>query len=247
MAYVQRFSDRVQDYTRYRPSYPHAMLDHLAQYGLHPGAVVMDAGSGTGILSELLLDRGATVYAVEPNAPMREESVRRLGTRSGFHAVPATAEETGLPESSIDLITAAQAFHWFDVTAVRSEWTRVLRPGGWVALMWNERQDTSEFALGYRALAHAFVEQSGRATPRLVDPVAQLTSFFDHSKFEFANHQDLDLDGLKGRALSSSYWPRTGAAFEESMAKLEELFDSPARDGLVRFDYVTELYLGQLN
>lgn len=133
MAYVQRFSDRVQDYTRYRPSYPPALLDHLAHYGLQPGAVVMDAGSGTGILSELLLDRGATVYAVEPNSPMREESVRRLGTRSGFHAVPATAEETGLPESSIDLITAAQAFHWFDVTATRSEWTRVLRPGGRVA------------------------------------------------------------------------------------------------------------------
>jgi SAM-dependent methyltransferase len=207
----------------------------------------MDAGSGTGILSELLLDRGATVFAVEPNEPMREESVRRLGTRSGFQSFATTAEETGLPESSVDLITAAQAFHWFDVTAVRREWTRVLRPGGWVALMWNERQDTSEFALGYRALAHAFVEQSGGATPRLVDPAAQLTSFFSHSKFEFANHQDLDLDGLKGRALSSSYWPRAGAAFEDSMARLEDLFESHARDGLVRFDYVTELYLGQLN
>lgn len=222
------------------------MLDHLADYGLQPGATVMDAGSGTGILSELLLDRGAHVYAVEPNAPMRDEAVRRLESRTGFHSVPATAEETGLPASCVELITAAQAFHWFDVERVRKEWSRVLRPGGWVALIWNERQDTSELALGYRAFANGFVDQSGRATPRLADPVARLNAFFDHTRLEFANHQDLDLDGLKGRALSSSYWPRSGAAFYESMARLEELFRTHAVEGTVRFDYVTELYLGQL-
>lgn len=248
MAFVERFSDRVEDYARYRPSYPPALLDLLEQHGLESGAAVMDAGSGTGILSSLLLDRGATVYGVEPNGPMRAEAERRLADRSNFISVPRTAEDTGLANSSIDLITAAQAFHWFDVETTRKEWQRILKPGGWVALIWNERIDETEFSRGYREMAHAFVDQQGHAVRRLVEPDAKMKSFFGTAPkmHQLANYQEVDLNGLIGRALSSSYWPKNGPAYDESIAKLTRLFELYNREGRVRFDYVTQVFLGQL-
>jgi SAM-dependent methyltransferase len=247
MAYTERFSDRVQDYSRYRPSYPAALLDHLQGYGLGPDASVMDVGSGTGILTELLLERGAIVHAVEPNGPMRAEAERRLGDNPRYHSVAGTAEATGLPAASVDLITAAQAFHWFDIAPTRAEWARVLRPGGWVALIWNERKKEGEFSLGYGKLANGFVDEAGQERRRLANPDAQIAAFFRHEKFSFDNHQVLDLAGVKGRALSSSFWPQSGPAFEASMQELEALFSLHQEDGLVRLDYVTEVFVGQLD
>ena len=227
------------------------MLDFLAAHGLRDGAAVLDVGSGTGILAGLLLERGATVFAVEPNGPMRSEAERQFGGRQGFHSINGTAEATGLRDGSIDLITAAQAFHWFEPVATRREWARVLRPGGWVALMWNERVDEGEFAKGYRDLANGFVDREERpAARRLANPTEQIEEFFHPNPMTrraFENSQVLDLAGLKGRAMSSSYWPRTGEAHERSMATLEELFEQHNVDGQIRFDYRTEVFLGQLN
>ncbi len=250
MAYVERFSNRVEDYALARPSYPAAMLDLLSSHGLGPAASVVDVGSGTGILTQLLLDRGAEVYAVEPNQAMREEAERQLGSRPGFHSIAAGAESTTLADGFADLITAAQAFHWFDVTPTRQEWVRILKPGGWVALMWNERIDESEFSRGYGQMARAFVEEQGPATSRLIDPVRVIEEFFagreNFTHHKFPNDHHHDLSGLKARALSSSYWPRDGEAYEKSMARLEEIFELHRFEGRVRFEYVTEVFLGQL-
>jgi SAM-dependent methyltransferase len=251
VSFLERFSDRVSDYARYRPTYPSTMLDFLADHGLRDGAHVLDAGSGTGILAGLLLDRGAIVFAVEPNTPMRSEAERQLGSRSGFHSIDGTAEATGLPDESIDLITAAQAFHWFEPVPTRREWARVLRPGGWVALIWNERVDDGEFSKAYRELANSFVDREERpAARRLANPTEEIEKFFcpnPVTRCAFENGQALDLVGLKGRAMSSSYWPRTGEAHERSMATLDELFIRHNVDGQVRFDYRTEVFLGQLH
>lgn len=249
MAYVERFSDRVDDYAKYRPTYPAALLDLLEERGLSRGASVMDVGSGTGILSALLLERGATVYTVEPNEPMRSEAERRLSEDPKFRSIAGTAEATGLPDNSIDLITAGQAFHWFDVDGTRREWRRVGKPAIWCALIWNERVDDSDFSREYGVMARGFVDEQGRAGSRMKDPAAQLKAFFDPSPVErvdLANFQDLDLDGLIGRALSSSYWPKAGEKHETSIRLLRELFEAYQKEGMVRFDYRTEVYLGRL-
>ncbi len=247
---LERFSDRAEDYARYRPSYPAALADHLADYGLRGGAQVMDVGSGTGLLSRLLLDEGAEVFAVEPNLAMRLEAERTLGRRQGFHSIDGTAEATTVESAAVDLIVAGQAFHWFDPDVTREEWIRVLRPGGWVALVWNELVDDGAFASGYRNIAKAFVaNQEPPAQRRLVDPRAEIAAFFAPNPVEratFPNDQVLDLPGLKGRALSSSYWPNAGESFSRSMARLEELFEAHEVDGHVKFEYRTELFLGQL-
>lgn len=249
MAFTERFSERVEDYAKYRPSYPAVLIDLLSQHGLGAGAPVMDAGSGTGILTRLLLDYGAEVFAVEPNEPMRKEAERQLAHYSGFHSVSGTAEKTGLPRGSIDLITCAQAFHWFDAERTRKEWQRILRPGSWIALVWNEPAVTSPFSQGYRELAHAFVDQQGSARSRLVDPAGIMERFFGRApqKHRLPNYQDLDMAGLRGRALSSSYWPQSGPAHDASMDRLEELFRQHESDGLVRIEYVTEAFLGQIH
>jgi len=250
MAHHARFSDRAEDYAQHRPSYPDALLDYLGGFGLQPGARVADIGSGTGILTELMVDRGATVFAVEPNQPMREEAERRLSGLAGFCSIDGSAEATELSSNSIDLITAAQAFHWFDLPATRVEWERIAKPGAWTALIWNERVDDEPFSAGFGQLARQFVDQNGGvAFRRLASPTAQIAEFFAPSlvrQADFPNHQVLTLDGVKGRALSSSYWPRSGSAFDESMDRLEDLFAQHQAVGVVRLTYRTELFLGQI-
>lgn len=248
MAHVERFTDRVSNYSRFRPSYPESLIASLADFGLARGANVADIGSGTGILTELLLAAGTEVFAVEPNEPMRREAEARLGGSPGFHSIAASAESTSLPDRSMDLITAAQAFHWFDASETRREWARILKPGGWVALIWNERDDSTEVGKSYGALANAFVEQQ-EARRRLAQPTATIAEFFapyEVKRLALKNHQDLDLDGLIGRAMSSSYWPKSGPDFEKSLQKLKSIFESHAQSGLVRINYVTEVFLGQL-
>src|SRR3954468_20199343 len=146
-----RFSNRVADYVRYRPSYPPAVLDMLRrEAGLEPKAVIADVGSGTGISAGLFLREGCTVFAVEPNNEMRHAAETLLKDHTSFHSVSGTAEATTLTEHSVDFVVAAQAFHWFNPKPTRAEFTRILKPGGWVVLMWNERRlDTNPFLRDY--------------------------------------------------------------------------------------------------
>lgn len=248
--YVDRFSNRVEDYAKYRPSYPDALIDLLRSHGLGAHSTVLDAGSGTGLLTEKLIAAEAGVYALEPNAPMREEAERRLGHHAGFRSLAGSAERTGLPDASVDMITAAQSFHWFDLEATKPEWLRILRAGGWVVLIWNERNKENPVCRAYGEIADRFVLDQGSATRRLVSPEAQIEEFFAPmpvTRHTLPNLQLLDRDGLIGRALSSSYWPKEGPEFEESMSALNAIFDQHQVEGRVVFDYVTELFLGQLD
>jgi SAM-dependent methyltransferase len=166
---VARFSNRADNYARYRPGYPLGVMDILRnQCGLTDASVVADIGSGTGILSELFLRNGNTVFAIEPNAAMRQVADRLLGEFPNFLSIDATAEATTLDASSVDLVTAAQAFHWFDRDRARKEFARILRPGGWVALIWNERRlDSTAFLRDYEQLLLSPGKSNSSSRPRL--------------------------------------------------------------------------------
>jgi SAM-dependent methyltransferase len=247
---TERFSTRVADYIRYRPSYPEALLAWLArECGLTPRARIADVGSGTGILADLFLRYGCHVDGVEPNADMRAAGERQLAGEPAFHSVDGRAEATTLPGASVDFVTAGQAYHWFDPEATRAEFRRILKPPGWVVLVWNERLVTGGFLTGYEALLQRLSSDYGRVDHRRID-AAEITRFFTHQAWRtatFPNHQDFDRTGLRGRLLSSSYAPLPGSpGYRPMMEELEALFAAYQQAGQVKVIYETKVYAGQL-
>lgn len=211
-----------------------------------PDWVVADIGSGTGISTELFLDFGNRVYAVEPNVDMRSKAEELLSAEVGFASIDGTAETTGLPDSSVDLIVAGQAFHWFEPTATRREFVRIARPGAVTALIWNERLILSDFEAAYEDL---ILEHAGDYNTinhkNITDQ--QFAAFFHPQAFVLAvfdNEQVFDFDGLKGRLLSSSYIPKQGEGHDAMMKALTALFERHQTGGRVRVGYETKLYTG---
>lgn len=252
MDVTKRFSDRVEHYIKYRPGYPAALIDCLlTRADLSNGSTAADIGSGTGIFSALLLERGMRVYAVEPNNEMRAAAERLLGDRTGFTSVDGTAENTGLNRSSVDAVIAAQAFHWFDGARAGSEFKRILRSGGVVALIWNDRQvDSTRFLADYDALLRARGTDYEKVNHRNVD-ADRLRAFFGpggYEEFVFANEQRFDWNGLYGRAMSSSYVPAEGSEqYTAFLDGLRAVFDAHAVCGAVAFEYDTRMYMGRLD
>lgn len=246
-----RFSARVADYVRYRPGYPAAVLRLLEdECGLVPGSVVADVGSGTGLLSELFLRNGNRVYGVEPNREMREAGERLLAAYANFVSVDGRAEATTLDEGGVDLVAAGQAFHWFDPLRARREFARVLRLGGWVVVVWNDRRTAGtpfledyerlllEYGTDYAEVSSRYAEESALAA--LYGPGAPRQRTFD-------NEQVFDLDGLRGRHASSSFVPQPGhPSFEPMMRELEALFRRHERGGRVVVAYDTKVFYGRL-
>ncbi|SFB02273.1 Methyltransferase domain-containing protein [Cohnella sp. OV330] len=247
----ERFTDRVETYVKYRPSYPAAAIDYLyGEAGLRRDSQVTDIGAGTGIFSRLLLERGTPVTAVEPNRAMREEAERSLEGYPGFKAVNGAAEQTGLPDASADFIVSAQAFHWFDQAAAKREFHRLLRPAGKAALIWNTRLTSgTPFLEAYEALLLRLGTDYATVNHRNITP-EQLAAFFEpgtKGEARFPNRQLFDFDGLSGRLRSSSYTPVPGHPnYEPMMRDLRDIFDLYQQDGYVSFDYETEIYWGEV-
>lgn len=250
-ATAARFSNRVADYVRYRPDYPAALLDWLqAELGITPAWRVADIGAGTGIASGMFLAAGFRVTAIEPNAAMREAAVEALAANPKFHAQDGSAAATSLPDASIDLVTAAQAFHWFDPVAAHREFARILRPHGMAAIWWNSRRlGGTPFLEGYEALLRRFGTDYTDVAERYPD-AASMRAWFGHGLrgvAHFDHTQHLDFDGLRGRLLSSSYTPPPGHPSHLPMLQaLRELFDATAHDGRVDFDYDTRVFAGEV-
>jgi SAM-dependent methyltransferase len=249
---TQRFSNRTVNYVKYRPSYPAAAIDLLLQTcQLSDQSLVADVGSGTGMFARLLLDRGVQVIGVEPNAAMREAGDRILAAYPHFRSLAGTADATKLPDRSVQLVTAAQAFHWFDPHPTRAEWDRILTPGGYVALLWNIRNDAaSPLMAEYEAVLQRHNVDYNAVRHHRVDAEAIAAFFAPHApqRHTFANAQLFDRDGLRGRTLSSSYAPERGQpGHEELIAALDTLWQRHERDGLVSFEYETVVYLGRLS
>lgn len=247
----ERFSTRVENYVRYRPGYPEAVVDAIAERSGNVSATcVADVGSGTGIFSRLLIDRGFSVCGVEPNAEMRAAAESLLGNDDRFTSVNGSAECTTLPDASVDLVTAAQAFHWFSGEATRAEWSRILRPRGLVALVWNVRNvAASEFMSGYEALLRELGTDYAEVSHEGVDD-ARLRALFGHGAFErltFPNAQTFDLVGLVGRVESASYAPDAGHPnYGPMMERLRQLFEASQSNGTVAFEYETRLFIGPI-
>jgi SAM-dependent methyltransferase len=247
-----RFSSRVADYLRYRPHYPAGVLDLMQmQCQLTPAHAIADIGSGTGFLAELFLKNGNAVFGVEPNKDMREAGDEYLAAYPRFVSVDGSAEATTLGDSSVSFVTAGQAFHWFEPVATRREFSRILRPNGWVAIVWNDRSTAiSGFAEAYEELLLRFGTDYARVKDSYPQP-SDIRAFFEHDIFltrEIPNYQIFDLDGLRGRLRSSSYAPtEEHPNFVPMMAELDGLFAEHQREGRVRMDFSTIAYLGQLN
>lgn len=249
---TKRFSDRVEDYVRYRPDYPAEILPMLVrEVGFSSRSIVADIGSGTGKLSNLFLDYGNPVYGVEPNDEMRLAAETLLARYNNFNSLKGTAETTGLGDSTVDLITAGQAFHWFDVPNARIEFQRILKPGGTVMLVWNQwSADLSPLLAEYSDLLIKFSLDANRVrhdTQRVDDEIKAFFGPDGHKIQYFDNKQVLDFEGLKGRLLSSSYSPLPGhPSHEPMMARLREIFDKYAQNGRIEFLYKTHVYYGAI-
>ena len=245
-----RFSTRVENYVRHRPGYPPEILGLLREKcGLTPQASIADIGFGTGLFTRLLLENGNPVVGVEPNPEMRQAGEKFLTEFSNFRAISGTAEATTLADRSMDFVTAAQAAHWFDREPTRREFARILKPGGWVVLVWNERiTDGTPFLTAYEELLLRYgTDYAEVRHERTTDTIG---GFFAPSLYQmetFPMQQTFDLAGFEGRTFSSSYVPQSGHPNYESIRReLAEIFHRYAEDGKVAFEYWTRVFFGRL-
>lgn len=247
---TQRFSSRVQDYVRYRPTYPPEVIALLREEcGLTANSIVADVASGTGIFTQMLLKNGNRVFGIEPNAEMRRAGEEFLARYPRFTSVAGTAEATTLPDHSINVVTAAQAAHWFDREKARREFLRILKPDGWTVLIWNERKtDTTAFLRDYEQLLLTYgTDYQEVRHERTTDEIA---GFFAPSQFQsrvFEMRQECDYAGLEGRLVSSSYTPPRGhAKYEPMLQELKRIFEKHEAGGHVTLEYATRVFYGQL-
>lgn len=247
---TKRFSNRVANYVKYRPGYPSGVLELFRdEMGLELSSVVADIGSGTGISAKIFLENGNTVYGVEPNEAMRDAAEEYLRDFPAFISIDGTAAATGLDDDAIDFVIAAQAYHWFEGAAARVEFDRILRPGGYIALMWNERQlGTTQFLIEYEAFLLKYAGDY-EAVRHENTGDKELREFFggDFNTRTFQNSQIFDFEGLKGRAASSSYMPaEDDEAFPAMVEGLADLFAKHEENGRIKLLYDTNVHYIQV-
>lgn len=247
---TSRFSDRVENYVRYRPGYPPAVLQTLkAECGLTSEALTADIASGTGIWTKTLLENGNRVFGVEPNSEMRNAAERLLAGFPNFTSVAGTAENTTLGERSVTFVTAAQAAHWFDRKSAKREFVRILRPRGWLVLMWNERvTDSTPFLREYEELLLKYgTDYQEIRHERTTDEINQFFDPIAYRERVFDMRQEFDYSGIEGRLLSSSYAPGPEHPQHAPMLRdLRRIFDAHAVNGQAVFEYKTRVYFAQI-
>jgi ubiquinone/menaquinone biosynthesis C-methylase UbiE len=248
---TQRFSSRVENYTLHRPGYPVEALNLLrSECRLTPDSVIADIASGTGIFTRMLLENGNRVIGVEPNPEMRRAGEKYLADFKRFTSVTGTAEATTLAAQSVDIITAAQAAHWFDRETARREFVRILKPGGWLVLLWNERRtDSTPFLRAYERLLQTY--GTDYHDVRHERATATIDDFFSPSPFQsrvFQTRQDLDYAALEGRLRSSSYTPeQDDVRYSPMLLDLNRIFEAHQMSGKIVFEYDTRVFYGRLD
>lgn len=248
-----RFSGLADLYARCRPGYPNAALDYIqTSCQLGSQSLLVDVGCGTGISTRLFAARGIPVIGIEPNAEMRTRAEAeplptgvepaRLRYREG------QAEATGLPDGCADAVLAAQAFHWFQPEAALAEFHRILKPDGWVALIWNERDESDPFTAAYGDVLRSGPGAAELERQRAAAGKALLSSdyFVATEVTTFPSSQELDEDEVLGRAFSASYAPKADSPAAGPFADaLRQAFVRYQTSNRVRLCYVTTVYAGQ--
>ena len=250
MKTTERFSNRVENYVKYRPGYPPEILRLFeTEMKLQKDSVVADIGSGTGISAKIFLENGNPVFGIEPNEAMRRAAEDFLSDFPNFRNIDGTSENTTLKNDSADFIVSAQAFHWFKPEPTRIEFERILKNNGFVALIWNERQlDATDFLRDYENFLREFATDYDEVRHENVTR-KELADFFrvDFRQATFQMSQTFDYEGLKGRLLSSSYTPTTeNSLFEPMIKELDRLFTKHEKDGKIHILYDTNIYYGQI-
>ncbi|GAB4581739.1 MAG: class I SAM-dependent methyltransferase [Anaerolineales bacterium] len=246
------YSRTVEYYSRYRPRYPQALIPWLtAECGLAPGHVIADIGSGTGQMTELFLQHGHPVYAVEPNPDMRRVAENELAAYPQLTSLDATAEATAIPDHCVDLITVGNAFHWFDYARTREEFLRILKPGGWVVLAWNLERASSPFGRAFEAFWQKHIDPNEHFTPASERKLpAYIAQFFGEGGFKqhsLDNVQVCDFDALLGVTLSTLKAPQASEPRFAPMAEaLQGIFEEFEEAGRVRLEYDTALVWGRV-
>lgn len=247
----QRFTSRVNDYIKFRPSYPEAIIPTLQlEIGLIPDDIVADIGSGTGISAQLFLDHDNLVYGVEPNEAMRKSAENELKQYENFRSINGSAETTTLPDNSVDLIVCAQAFHWFDRAKTKTEFQRIANAGAHLCLIWNDRKESEKFQQDYERIIQQYSIDYNQVTHRNISQEIIQDFFAPHKfkKFTFHYEQRFDFEGLIGRITSSSYMPNeSDENFPQLRKSIVDLFNAHKQNEMVTFAYNTFLYIGQIN
>lgn len=251
MKNTELFSNRADFYVRYRPHYPTEIIPFLKnEIGLRNEWIIADIGSGTGISSELFLENGNSLFAVEPNKEMREFAEKAFKGNTLFHSIDGKAEDTTLPTHSIDMLTASQAFHWFDMDAAKKEFQRIAKKNAYLVLIWNIRNPNCKFQQAYDDMltqyAPGFLEVSQRNADEKM--IHQFFAPQEVKKHSFSNPQSLNFDELKGRLLSTSYVPLKGNLNHKLILnRLQNIYDEFKVDGQITFEYICKLYYGKIN
>ena len=247
---IDRCDRRVRDYALYRPSYPVEVIDRIRDvWSELKSGTVADVGCGTGISSELFLKAGFQVIGIEPNAEMRSATLQQLGSIEHFESRDGRADATGLSSNSIDLVVVAQAFHWFEVKPTQAEFIRILRPPGRTALIWNTLRSETPFLRDYEMLLQQFgIDYRSVCHKNLNDDVFNEFFRFGWKYFQLPNVQVLDWRGAQGRLQSSSFTPNDDhPQFAPMMDRLQEIFQKHQEHGMLRYEYDTEIYCGELS
>jgi SAM-dependent methyltransferase len=249
---TQKFSGRVENYVKYRPSYPASLIGILRrEIGLHQLHVIADVGSGTGILTKLFLDEGNTAVAIEPNQEMREAADSMLSDYAHFRSLNGTAEATGVPNHSVDLIAVGQAFHWFDPIKAKAEFQRILKPHGFVGMVWNSMKADSAFWKDYEEFLYRHGTDYQEHKSQGLESDDYVEAFYAPNpviKHVLPNSQEFDLSGFTGRFLSTSHAPLPDHPhYSEAIRALGDVFNRYQRDGVLTMEYDTKVYIGRIH
>ncbi|GAB1857632.1 class I SAM-dependent methyltransferase [Flavobacteriaceae bacterium MHTCC 0001] len=247
---TKRFSDRVENYVKYRPGYPKEIIPFLEKVtDLTVDSKIADIGSGTGKCTEIFLDSGYEVAGVEPNLEMRMAAEALFEQQPLFKSIKGSAEDTSLEAESYSHIIAGQAFHWFDPALAKKEFQRILTSGGWVVLIWNERDVQSPFLADYELFLHEHAVKYSEVVHRNIDENAFETFYepFSYDIKSIPSYQLFDFEGILGRYLSSSYAYNEGEKpFEAAKEGLQVLFEKHKENNTIKMEYLTNIYYGQL-
>lgn len=248
---TEKFTGKAEIYSKYRPGYPKKYIDYLISYNnLTSEKTVADIGSGTGIFTRELLQKNLKVIAVEPNEDMRNIAVESLKNYPKYTQLSTTAENTGIADNSIDLVTATQAFHWFDMPKFKVECKRILKPDCNVALVWNSRDFTSPLVNENAEICKKFCPDFKGFSGGMEENHEIYGQFFKDGKYEtkfFTNDMELDLDSFIGRNLSASYaLTKADANYDEFIEAIINLFEKYKKGGKIEFRNITRSYIGKV-